>query len=119
MNLTTNCNPLYADNYTRTCVAPLSCSLGYYADNATYRCVPYCPNNTFSDPNTKICNQYCVSPYFRDFGINQCVTTCVTANTFADVSSNRTCVTSCNTSGTTPWADDKLRTCVSGNLYLI
>lgn len=41
------------------------------------------------------------------------MSTCVTDNTYADVSSTRTCVTACNTSGSTPWADESTKTCVS------
>ena len=33
---------------------------------------------------------------------------------YADIDSNRSCVTDCNhTGGSTPWADDSSRTCVS------
>jgi len=39
----------YADNYTRKCVFPLDCSLGYYADNVTNNCIPKCPSA--SSPN--------------------------------------------------------------------
>ncbi len=61
----------------------------------------------------------CLNPYFRDNGVNKCVTTCVTNNTYADVDSTRTCVTSCNsTGGSTPWADDSTKTCVNGNNFI-
>lgn len=108
------CNPLYADNYTRTCVSPTQCSFGFYADNSTWRCVPYCPNGSYAHPISRICQAYCDSPYFRDPGINACVLVCNTIGTYADVSSTRTCVSSCNISGSTPWADDSTRTCVNG-----
>ena len=53
------CNPFYADNNTRTCVTAIGCTMGFFADNSTWRCVPYCPNNSYAHPTTKICQQYC------------------------------------------------------------
>ncbi len=111
-----DCNPLYANNYTRTCVTPLLCSFGFYADNSTWKCVPYCPTGSYAHPVSKICQSQCDASYFRDAGINACVQVCNTIGTYADVSSTRTCVLTCNITGLTPWADESTRTCVSGNL---
>ncbi len=113
-----DCNPLYADNYTRTCVSALQCSFGFYADNSTWKCVPYCPAGSYAHPVSKICQAQCDAPYFRDSGINACVQICNTIGTYADVSSTRTCVSTCNITGLTPWADESTRTCVSGNFIV-
>jgi hypothetical protein len=117
-------NDRYADTYTRTCVFPISCSLGYFADSSTQSCVITCPKAaspsnivgaTVGHPVSRVCQTSCASPYFADFVAGLCVTNCITNGTFSDVSSNRVCVTACsNTTGLTPWADSSTYTCVSG-----
>jgi hypothetical protein len=61
-----------------------------------------------------VCQITCQSPYFADYVAGLCVLKCVTNNTYADVSSTRTCVTACNSAGLTPWADNNTWTCVNG-----
>ena len=117
----------YADNYTRTCVFPWQCSLGYFADNLTQSCVPQCPSSPTPAYSTNasvgyinsVCQITCQSPYFADYVAGLCVLDCITNNTYADASSTRTCVTACNSSGLTPWADNTTWTCVSGTSTLI
>ena len=124
---TTNGYTRYADNYTRTCVYPFQCSFGYYADNFTHSCRPGCPNapspayvNTSSVGYINmVCQVTCQPPYFADYAAGMCVTTCQTNNTYADVSSGRTCVIACNSSGLTPWANSYTRTCVSSTFLSI
>ena len=36
---TNQCNPNYANDYSRTCVTAANCPFGTFADNATYDCV--------------------------------------------------------------------------------
>ena len=124
---TTNGYTRYADNYTRTCVYPFQCSFGYYADNFTQSCRPGCPNapspayvNTSSVGYINmVCQVTCQTPYFADYAAGMCVTTCQTNNTYADVSSGRTCVIACNSLGLTPWANSYTRTCVSSTYLSI
>jgi len=52
---TLQCNPLYADNYTRSCVAASSCPFGTFANPLTYSCVTYCPSGRYGHPDTNIC----------------------------------------------------------------
>lgn len=112
VNTTLQCNPNYANDYSRACVTALNCPFGTYADPTTYHCVTYCPSGRYGHPTTRVCELTCSSPYFRDPGVNLCVTSCVTAGLYADVDSSRTCVSSCNNSAATPWADDSTRKCV-------
>lgn len=42
-----------------------------------------------------------------------CVSDCKTQNTFKDVDSGRSCVTACNSTGSTPYADPSTKSCVS------
>ena len=92
------------------------------------KCVQYCPSATYPNdttgasvghPTSKICQAACASPYFADYVAGLCVTACITNNTYTDVDSSRTCVLSCNPSGSTPWADNNTWTCVSGNFGII
>ncbi len=115
-------NNRYADNYTRKCVFPTSCSLGWWAENVTQMCQTYCikassPNNisgaSVGDPSTQVCQTGCTGGLFADFVAGLCVSSCITNNTYADVYSSYTCVTACNIAGFTPWADNNTWTCVS------
>lgn len=55
VNTTSQCNPLFADDYTRQCVAANNCPYGTWAETTNYRCVSYCPNGTYGNPNTQTC----------------------------------------------------------------
>ncbi len=108
-----NCGTLFANNATRTCVAALSCSYGFYGDDTSRLCVPYCPSDRLAHPDTKLCQTSCATPYFADPGMRMCVTACNTTGLYADIDSSRTCVENCNSTANYPWADDSTRTCVS------
>jgi hypothetical protein len=112
----------YADNYTRKCVFPQQCSLGYYAENNTQTCVPQCPTASspssiagasVGDPFSKVCQAVCNGSYFADYVAGLCVLHCVTNQTYTDVDSGYRCVSSCNTAGSTPYKDNSTWACVS------
>lgn len=113
VNTTAQCNPNYANDYTRKCDTAANCPFGTFADNGTWHCVTYCPNNSYGHPTTRICQTFCDYPYFADPGVNLCLTSCKTTGLYADVYSSRSCVPNCNISDSTPWADDSTRQCVS------
>lgn len=105
----------YADNRTHACVVATSCSFGYYANTHTQTCDITCPSGEVGHPTTRLCQTSCANPYYADFQAGLCVSSCKTAGTFADVDQTpqRQCVSTCNSSGSTPYADNSTRTCVS------
>ena len=70
-------------------------------------------NKSVGDPSTRLCQSACLNGLFADFVAGLCVSACITNNTYADVYSSYQCVVACNTTGATPWADNKTWTCVS------
>ena len=60
-----DCEPMFADNYTKRCVWHCPSHLMTYADNDTFRCVEECPDDelidfvlvkgTYADDSTKRC----------------------------------------------------------------
>ena len=117
-------NNRYADNYTRTCVFPQSCSLGYYAENTTQMCLAECPRAaapdnivgaSVGDPNTKVCQLVCNGSLYADYVAGLCVSACITNNTFRDdfATTGKTCVLECTNSAATKWRDSNTMSCVS------
>jgi hypothetical protein len=43
VNTTLQCDPDFANDYSRSCVAALDCPFGTFGDPDTWSCVTYCP----------------------------------------------------------------------------
>ncbi len=67
-------NQTYGNAELEMCVVPADCEVGYFADDATGRCLPICSAllNLFGDPVSRKCVSICPFTYFADNITRKC-----------------------------------------------